>query len=123
MVIPLCAAFAAQNMVTQDAHLTFSGLGGDCRKENQPQVLEEHVRRAQEKIEIDRVVEVVRTLPTQSKLVLYSIILLRSRAGKVRTSRQAKCIMFYRQLCHHIDVDFVPSAGLPISCPNLICWA
>ena len=47
----------------QGVHLTSSGIRRNCRQENQPQVLEEHVRRAQEKIEIDRVVEVVRTFP------------------------------------------------------------
>lgn len=39
-------------------------------------VSEEHVRAARDKIEQDRVEEVIKTLPTQSKLVLYSIVLL-----------------------------------------------
>ena len=77
MVIPLCAAFAAQEHGDARRALDLLRVSGEiAERENQPQVLEEHVRRAQEKIEVDRVVEVVRTLPTQSKLVLYSIILL-----------------------------------------------
>ena len=108
MVIPLCAAFAAQEHGDARRALDLLRVSGEiAERENQPQVLEEHVRRAQEKIEIDRVVEVVRTLPTQSKLVLYSIILLRSRGREGKNVTTGEMYNVYRQLCHHIDVDIL----------------
>jgi len=108
MVIPLCAAFAAQEHGDARRALDLLRVSGEiAERENQPQVLEEHVRRAQEKIEVDRVVEVVRTLPTQSKLVLYSIILLRSRGREGKNVTTGEMYNVYRQLCHHIDVDIL----------------
>jgi len=56
-------------------------------------VKEEHVRAAQNKIELDRVVEVVRTLPTQSKLILYLT------TGEVYN--------LYKRLCRQIDMDIL----------------
>lgn len=114
MVIPLCAAFAAQEHGDARRALDLLRVSGEiAERENQPQVLEEHVRRAQEKIEIDRVVEVVRTLPTQSKLVLYSIILLRNRGGREgKMSQPAKCIMFTASSVITLMWIFLPSAGL-----------
>jgi hypothetical protein len=43
--------------------------------------MEEHVKRGKEKIEIDGTMEVVKTLPAQSKIILYSVLLL-SRCKK-----------------------------------------
>jgi Cdc6-like AAA superfamily ATPase len=45
-------------------------------------VEEEDVREANEKIEIDRVASVVRTLPTQAKLTLYSCIFIIAESSK-----------------------------------------
>ncbi|MFB6184907.1 MAG: Cdc6/Cdc18 family protein, partial [Haloarculaceae archaeon] len=76
-VIPLCAAFAAQEHGDARRALDLLRTAGELAERDQTDVVEEeHVRQAQEKIELDRVVEVVRTLPTQSKIVLFSIILL-----------------------------------------------
>ncbi|HKJ57878.1 MAG TPA: cell division control protein Cdc6, partial [Halobacteriales archaeon] len=66
-------------------------------------VREAHVRQAQEKIELDRVVEVVRTLPTQSKLVLFSIITLEDNG--VRNINTGEVYNVYKQLCGKIDAD------------------
>ncbi len=71
------------------------GIGRDRRAdERDAYVREEHVRKAREKIEQDRITEVVRTLPTQSKLVLYSIVLLdRNNPGKeLQHRRRLQCI-------------------------------
>ncbi|ERH02640.1 MAG: orc1/cdc6 family replication initiation protein [Halonotius sp. J07HN6] len=76
-VIPLCSAFAAQEHGDARRALDLLRTAGELAERGQADdVEEEHVRKAQDKIELDRVVEVVRTLPTQSKIVLYSIILL-----------------------------------------------
>jgi cell division control protein 6 len=104
MVIPLCAAFAAQEHGDARRALDLLRVAGEiAERENQTLVEEENVRQAQEKIEIDRVVEVVRTLPTQSKLVLYSIMILRQMGYKNVTTGEVYNV--YRQLCQKIDMD------------------
>ncbi|PSP27629.1 cell division control protein Cdc6, partial [Halobacteriales archaeon QH_2_65_14] len=61
------------------------------------------VRQAQEKIELDRVVEVVRTLPQQSKLVLFAIILLEKQG--VHNINTGEVYNIYKRLCDEIDAD------------------
>jgi cell division control protein 6 len=103
-VIPLCAAFAAQEHGDARRALDLLRTAGElCERTQTDTVAEQHVRKAQEKIELDRVVEVVRTLPTQSKLVLYAIILPdKSGAEKVHTG---EVYNIYKRLCEEIGAD------------------
>jgi len=60
------------------------------------------VRLAQNKIELDRITEVVRTLPNQSKLVLYSIFILdkqNKKAGNTQALTTGEVYDVYRELC------------------------
>jgi len=76
-VIPLCSAFAAQEHGDARRALDLFRVAGElAERERGNKISEKHVREAKERIEQDRIVEVVKTLPTQSKLVLYSCILL-----------------------------------------------
>ncbi|MFC7156083.1 AAA family ATPase [Halomarina halobia] len=103
-VIPLCAAFAAQEHGDARRALDLLRTAGElAERDRTERINEEHVRRAQEKIELDRVVEVVRTLPTQSKLVLYSVILL-ERNG-VHNINTGEVFNIYKRLCAEIDMD------------------
>jgi cell division control protein 6 len=103
-VIPLCAAFAAQEHGDARRALDLLRTAGELAERGQTeQVEEEHVRRAQEKIELDRVVEVVRTLPTQSKLVLFAIILLEKNG--VHNINTGEVYNIYKRLCGEIDAD------------------
>ncbi|EMA42691.1 Cdc6/Cdc18 family protein [Halococcus saccharolyticus] len=103
-VIPLCAAFAAQEHGDARRALDLLRTAGELAERGQTErVGEDHVRQAQEKIEIDRVVEVVRTLPTQSKVVLFAVILLeRNGAQNINTG---EVYNIYRRLCDEIDAD------------------
>jgi cell division control protein 6 len=103
-VIPLCAAFAAQEHGDARRALDLLRTAGEiAERDNTEGVTEEHVRVAQDKIELDRVVEVVRTLPTQSKLVLYAIILLeRQGANAINTG---EVYNIYKRLCDEIEAD------------------
>lgn len=104
MVIPLCAAFAAQEHGDARRALDLLRVSGElAERENKPKVEEKHVKNAQDKIEVDRIIEVVRTLPTQSKLVLYSILYLRNKGYKNVTTGQVYNI--YLKFCNNIDVD------------------
>ncbi|PSQ02051.1 cell division control protein Cdc6 [Halobacteriales archaeon QS_5_70_17] len=103
-VIPLCAAFAAQEHGDARRALDLLRTAGELAERGRTErINEEHVRRAQEKIELDRVVEVVRTLPTQSKLVLYAVILLEDNG--VHNINTGEVFNIYKRLCEEIDMD------------------
>jgi cell division control protein 6 len=103
-VIPLCAAFAAQEHGDARRALDLLRTAGELAERDQAEgVNEAHVRKAQEKIELDRVVEVVRTLPTQSKLVLFSIISLEKNG--VHNINTGEVYNIYKRLCEEIDAD------------------
>ena len=103
-VIPLCAAFAAQEHGDARRALDLLRTAGELAERDRTETVEErHVRKAQEKIELDRVVEVVRTLPTQSKLVLYATVLLEKNG--VHNINTGEVFNIYKRLCQEIDAD------------------
>jgi len=105
-VIRLCAAFAAQEHGDARRALDLLRVSGEIAERTKSPVVEEkHVRVAQEKIENDRVVEVVRTLPTQSKLVLLSVLLL----SKIRNNNVStgEAYTIYKQMCNDIGSDIL----------------
>ncbi|WP_049984004.1 Cdc6/Cdc18 family protein [Halorubrum sp. BV1] len=103
-VIPLCAAFAAQEHGDARRALDLLRTAGELAERSQAEVVAEtHVRQAQDKIELDRVVEVVRTLPTQSKIVLFAVILLEKNG--VHNINTGEVFNIYKRLCEEIDAD------------------
>jgi cell division control protein 6 len=103
-VIPLCAAFAAREHGDARRALDLFRTAGElAERTGAERVDESHVRQAQEKIELDRVVEVVRTLPTQSKAVLYAIILPEKRGSDVVHTGEVYNI--YKRLCEEVGLD------------------
>lgn len=103
-VIPLCAAFAAQEHGDARRALDLLRTAGELAEREQAEMIRgEHVRKAQDKIELDRVVEVVRTLPLQTKAVLYSIILLEK--SDIQQINTGEVYNIYTQLCDEIDAD------------------
>ena len=103
-VIPLCSAFAAQEHGDARRALDLLRTAGDlAEREHTDNVTEDHVREAQEKIELDRIVEAIQTLPTQSKLILLSIIKLEERGStKINTGQ---VFNIYKQICNEIGAD------------------
>jgi len=76
-VIPLCAAFAAQDSGSARQALKRLYKAGDlARDEDSDVITEAHVRQADEIVERDKVRDELTRLPTQSKLTLYSLLLL-----------------------------------------------
>jgi len=103
-VIPLCAAFAAQEHGDARRALDLLRTAGELAERDQTgKITEDHVRQAQDKIELDRVVEVVRTLPTQSKLVLFAIMVLEQHG--VHNVNTGEVYNIYKRLCDEIDAD------------------
>ncbi|MFA9418022.1 orc1/cdc6 family replication initiation protein [Natrinema sp. HArc-T2] len=72
-VIPLAAAFAAQTHGDARKAIDLMRVAGElAEREGDERVREEHVRKAQDKVEKNRVLEVVRGISTQKKLCLYA---------------------------------------------------
>jgi len=103
-VIPLCAAFAAREHGDARRALDLLRIAGEIAERARSQTItEEHVKAARDKIEQDRVEEVIKTLPTQSKLVLYSILLLEEQAARNITT--SAVYGMYKQLCPLVEAD------------------
>ncbi len=75
-VISYCAALSAQDMGDARRALDLLRIAADIAERNSDKIVTEaHVKYAKNKIELDAVSEVVRTLTPQSKIVLMSIII------------------------------------------------
>ena len=76
-VIPLCAALAAQEHGDARRALDLLRIAAEiAERENCDKVTELHVYKAKNKMELDCVSEAIRTLPSQSKLVLMCVVIL-----------------------------------------------
>jgi len=108
VVIHLCAALAAQEHGDARKAMNLTLKSGEVAEAKGKEIIEEEdVREANEIIEIDRINEIVKTLPTQSKLVLYSIILLRSKGREGKNVTTGEMYNIYRQICQHLDIDIL----------------
>ncbi len=104
-VIPLCAALAAQEHGDARRALDLLRVSGEiAERTKSDRVTEEHVRLASEKIEANKIVEVVKTLPLQSKIVLNSVLLLHRERNKRRFS-SGEVYNMYRRLCNHLGME------------------
>jgi cell division control protein 6 len=75
--VSLCAALAAAEHGDARRALDLLRVAGEvAEREGAEAIVEDHVRRAEKRIEHDRVMEAVRNLPSHSKLVLCSVYVL-----------------------------------------------
>lgn len=82
-VIKLCSALAAKEHGDARRALDLLRISGEIAERNgDTKVTEDHVRMAQKEIEKDRVVEVIRTMPLHSKILILSLNLLGNGASK-----------------------------------------
>jgi cell division control protein 6 len=103
-VIPLCAALAAQEHGDARRALDLLRVSGEIAdREEDDRVREKHVKKAQAKIETDSMVECIATLPTQSKVVLYSMLLLDQMGQNIFTSGEVSRI--YKEIAPAMDLD------------------
>jgi cell division control protein 6 len=102
-VIPLCSALSAQEHGDARRALDLLRVSAElAERSKSSKVTRHHVKMAQNKIEIDRIIEVVRTLPNQSKLIIYSIILLdkqNKKAGTNQSMTTGEVYEIYKELC------------------------
>jgi cell division control protein 6 len=108
-VVPLCSALAAQEHGDARRALDLLRMSAELAERNKsPKITKKHVKQAQSKIEIDRIVEVVRTLPTQSKLILYAIVLQEKHnknSGSNIAITTGELFEIYGDLCKKARVD------------------
>ncbi len=107
-VIPLCSALAAREHGDARRALDLLRVAAELsERDRQTKVSEAHVRLAQNKIELDRISEVVRTLPTQSKLVLLATILGEdaNRDQGISSLTTGEVFDIYKELCKQTGSD------------------
>lgn len=100
----LCAALAAAEHGDARRALDLLRVAGElAEREGGARVTEDHVRQAQEKIEEDRVVLVLKTLPLHSKLVLISAYVMKREDAKGMIT--GDIFEIYKELCGRLGVD------------------
>ncbi|MCX2819796.1 AAA family ATPase [Haladaptatus sp. F3-133] len=103
--LPLAAALAAQDHGDARKAIDLLRISGDMAElDNEQEVTEEHVKRAQKKIEESRVLEVIRGLSPQKKYSLYSTAKVASMAEN-RTARSVEGYRVYQHMMDEIDAD------------------
>ena len=104
-VIPLAAAFAAQTHGDARKAIDLFRVAGElAEREGHDRVREEHVREAQEKVEKNRVLEVVRGISTQKKLCLYATAAVAAQSDG-GTARSTTGYRVYQFLTDAIEAD------------------
>ncbi len=103
-VIALCAALAAQEHGDARRALDLLRISTElAEREKCSKVTTNHVYKAKNKIEQDCVREAVITLPTHSKLVMYSILLMSKNGGEKLTTGEV--YSGYEELCAKSGID------------------
>ncbi len=100
-ILHLCSALSAQEH--GDARLALkllltSGEVADSMRSNM--VLEEHVRMAHDDMNVNCLLEMIKTLPYQAKITLYSIIEATRDTG---TATTGEVTQVYKQVCNSLD--------------------
>ncbi len=103
-VISLCSALAAQEHGDARRALDLLRISTEiAERERSSQVTTNHVYKAKNKIEQDCVREAVMTLPTHSKLVMYSILLSSKNGNEKLTTGEV--YSGYEELCGKSGLD------------------
>lgn len=102
-VIALCAALAAREHGDARRALDLLRVAGEIAdREGSERVTEDHVYRARNEIERDRASEIIATLPTHSKLILYALIKI-SEEGREPTT--GELYLAYREVARRYGLE------------------
>ena len=103
VVVHLCAAYAAQEHGDARRAIDLLRVSGEIAESKASIVLDEQdVRDAHDKLELDRVIEVVKTLPTQSKTVLLACIYV---YNSPKENTMNNIYFMYSIICKAIEID------------------
>lgn len=104
-VIPLASAFAAQTHGDARKAIDLVRVAGElAEREGDDCVREKHVREAQDKVEKNRVLEVVRGISTQKKLCLYATAAVAAETAN-GSARSTMGYRVYQFLTDTLDTD------------------
>ena len=104
-VIPLAAAFAAQEHGDARKALDILRNAGELAKDDGSDVVrEEHVRNAREKADIDRFSKLLQDQPTQSKAAVYALSLIADES-KQEEFPTREIYEQYEQIAESLDID------------------
>jgi archaeal cell division control protein 6 len=101
-VIAKCAAYAAREHGDARRALDLLRVSGEiAERENFKKILIKHIDEANNKIEKDKILDVIQSEPKQFQLVLYSIIKLfeKQKKGKDESIFTGDVYNFYTELC------------------------
>jgi cell division control protein 6 len=108
-VIPLCSALAAQEHGDARRALDLLRISAEiAERKGAVKITKKFVRAAQNKIEIDRILEVVKTLPSQSKNILLAILLLEKQNKKIESANvitTGEVYDIYKDICKKTRSD------------------
>lgn len=103
-VVNLCAALAAREEGDARRALDLLRVAAEiAERESSERVYVSHVEKARRSIERDTVIEVVRTLPVQQKLILYAIYLLSKHQHPHPVTGEVQDV--YGDLCSALGMD------------------
>lgn len=103
-VVNLCAAMDAAEHGDARRALDLLRVAGElAERDGKDRVLEEHVRQAMGKIEQDRVVEILATLPLHSKIVLIAVYLMKK--ANVSGAITGDVCTVYKELCGQLGLE------------------
>ena len=105
-VVSKCAAFAAREHGDARRALDLLRVAGElCERENSKKIAFKHIDMANEKIERDKVLDIIQTHPKQFQSVLFSIISLTEKnEGSFFTG---DVYNKYQDLCKEFKMDFL----------------
>ena len=114
----MCAALAAQEHGDARCALDLLRVSTEKAEQEGLEVVEQnHVRIAQAQIESDQVTPVIRTLPTQQKLVLASVLI--NEKNGLRNIQTGEVYHIYKQACTHIGQQFLTARRISGIISNL----
>lgn len=107
-VIPLCAAYAAQEHGDARRAIELMKLAATVAEEqNADRITENHVKSANERIDKNLSAEIIRTLPTQSKLILLGCIIDGFRGKKGYVSHTSEIYNIYKEVSKMIGIEIL----------------
>ena len=103
-VIAKCAAFAAREHGDARRALDLLRVAGEiAERESSSKIKIEHIDKANDKIERDKILDIIETEPKQFQLVLYSILkLMKKTKENIFTG---DIYTYYQELCKDVKID------------------
>ena len=106
-VIAKCAAYAAREHGDARRALDLLRVAGEIAERNSSNKIKiEHIDQANDKIERDKILDIIETGTKQFQMVLYSIIELVNRSnGKNKNIFTGDIFDYYENLCRKVNID------------------